>query len=63
MKLWDKLRGRGAQTRDEGERAQEDLEAEHRGEISDLPSHKRAVRGDRGEQGFPSAGGGYVPPH
>lgn len=62
MKLWDRLRERRAATRKEHEReAEEDLEALERGEI-DLGSHKRTVRDEYTEEGFPSAGAGYLPP-
>ncbi len=58
MSLWDKLRGRSA---DDEDREQQELEAEERGETSDLPSHKREVQEQRREEGYPSAGGGYTP--
>jgi len=63
MKFWDKVRGRLAAKQEKHEReAQEDLDAANRGEISDLPSHKREVRLERGQEGYPSAGGGITPP-
>jgi hypothetical protein len=63
MKLWDRLRARRAVRREEHEReASEDREALERGEIDDLGSHKRTVRDEYTEEGFPSAGAGYLPP-
>jgi hypothetical protein len=63
MKFWDKLRGRRAARREEHEReAEEDLEALERGEVDDLGSHKRKIRDVYTEEGFPSAGAGYLPP-
>jgi hypothetical protein len=63
MKLCDRLRERRAARRKEYEReAEEDLEALERGEIDDLGSHKRTVRDEYTEEGFPSAGAGYLPP-
>ena len=63
MKLWDRLRERRAARRKEYEReAEEDLEALERGEIDDLGSHKRTVRDEYTEEGFPSAGADYLPP-
>ena len=63
MKLWDRLRERRAARRKEYEReAEEDLEALERGEIDDLGSHKRTVRDEYTEEGFPSAGAGSLPP-
>lgn len=63
MKLWDKLRGRRAARREEREReADEDLEAVERGELEPLSSHKRTIRDEYTEEGFPSAGAGYLPP-
>jgi hypothetical protein len=62
MKLWDTLRERRAAKREERERqAQEDLVAISRGEAHDLSSYKRAIRRDYVGEGFPSAGGGYMP--
>jgi hypothetical protein len=60
MTLWDKLKGRSA-AKDE-DREQQQLDAEHRGETTDLRSHKREVREQHSKEGFPSAGGGYIPP-
>jgi len=63
MKLWDRLRARRAAGREEHEReAEEDLEALQRGEIDDPGSHKRSIRDEYTEEGFPSAGAGYLPP-
>jgi hypothetical protein len=59
MSLSDRIRGRSG---DDEDRNEQELEAEQRGETSDLPSHKREVREQRGEEGHPSAGGGYTPP-
>jgi hypothetical protein len=42
--------------------AEEDLEALEHGEIDDLGSHKRTIRDEYTEEGFPSAGAGYLPP-
>lgn len=51
MKLWDRLRERRAARREEHEReAQQDLEA-----------RKRTIRDEYTEEGFPSAGAGYLP--
>ena len=63
MKLWDKLRARRAASREEHDRqAREDLEAWERGELEEPGSHKRRIRGEYTEEGFPSAGAGYLPP-
>lgn len=63
MKLWDNLRKRRAARREEHEReAREDLEALERGEVDDLGPHKRKIRDEYTEEGFPPAGAGYLPP-
>jgi hypothetical protein len=62
MNLWNKLRKRRAAKREQSERqAKDDLLALSRGEAVDLSSHKRAMRRDYVGEGFPSAGGGYMP--
>jgi hypothetical protein len=63
MKLWDRLRARRAARREEHEReAEEDLEALERGEVDALGSHRHTIRDEYPEEGFPSAGAGYLPP-
>jgi hypothetical protein len=63
MKFWDKLRGRRAARREEHEReAEEEREALERGEFETLGSHKHKIRDEYTEEGFPSAGAGYLPP-
>ncbi|HEX3266686.1 MAG TPA: hypothetical protein VHQ98_01730 [Gaiellaceae bacterium] len=63
MRFWDKVWGRRAARREEHEReAKEDLEALERGEADDRGSHKRRIRDEYPEEGFPSAGAGYLPP-
>jgi hypothetical protein len=62
MRLWNTLRDRRAARREERERqAEEDLELISRGEAQDLTSYKHAIRRDYVGEGFPSAGGGYLP--
>jgi hypothetical protein len=63
MKFWKRHQERRAAKREQRKReADQDLEALVRGEIEDLGSHKREVRDEYIDEGFPSAGAGYLPP-
>jgi hypothetical protein len=60
MKFWDKLRGRRAARREEHER--EGRTALERGELETLVRTSARFRDEYTEEGFPSAGAGYLPP-